>query len=223
MRKVVVVVLSWAGFSCGDAVQESSPETELGAQMTDAGRADASVRAPSAGDAAIGRGAIVDAGLVRADAATEGAGVPCVGVDTSASPAALHAAAADILTTQTPCGFSACHTGSRPKAGLRLSGVTDLRAQLVDKPACESSTVPLVSGVGGAAALAKSWLWLKLTAETTGGDALAAQAAWGTSMNCGQVPDEPYGRLMPLGAGALADDELKAVRSWICAGAPGPK
>lgn len=148
---------------------------------------------------------------------------PCEGALSEADAGALHAQVAALLTPQSPCGFSACHAGSRAKAGLRLSGIADLRAQLVDKPACEAPSLSLVDGAGGAEALARSWLWQKLAAPADPSGALLAQPAWGSAESCGQAPSEPFGTLMPLAAGSLAADELAVVRRWICAGAPGPR
>ena len=147
---------------------------------------------------------------------------PCEGATATADDGALHAEVAALLTPQSPCGFSACHAGSRAKAGLRLTGIADLRAQLVDKPACEAPSLPLVDGTGGAQALARSWLWQKLVAPSDQSGALLTHPAWGSAQSCGQAPSEPFGMLMPLAAGALPADELAVVRRWICAGAPGP-
>lgn len=216
-RLLLVTALLNGALGCSDADAPEAPErTEQtpAAQLVDAG-----ARAPSVLDAAADRAARSDAG--QGDSGTKGA--PCKDADLRGTPAELHAAAATVLTATTPCGFSACHQGSRAKAGLRLGGVTDLRAYLVDKPACESSTLPLVKSGGGEGGLANSWLWVKLTSPVDAAGALPNDARFGAVTNCGQSGSEPYGQLMPLGAGMLEEIDLAPIRNWICAGAPGPQ
>lgn len=134
----------------------------------------------------------------------------------------LHAAAAAILTPMTPCGFSSCHQGNG-KAGLVLTDVADLAAQMVGKPACEAPNLMLVDGSGGDAGLANSYLWQKLTAPAVAGGQLVGDPAWGTPGNCGQEVGS-YGGRMPLAGSpdVPGEERLGPIRDWICAGAPGP-
>jgi hypothetical protein len=158
--------------------------------------------------------------LPSPDAATEAPGA-CEGAATASSPAELHAAALDVLAAPAPCGFGSCHS-AQAKGNLALLGVVDLRATLVDKPACEAPRLSLVPSGGGEAALSRSWLWLKLQPRGVGDDALPSVPAYGMAGACGQSGAEPHGRTMPLGSPALSEAKLTAVRAWICAGAPGP-
>jgi hypothetical protein len=143
----------------------------------------------------------------------------------------LHATAAAAIvpatmTNKLPCAFSACHDGVQKKAGLNLdSPMTDLKATLVGKPSCEVPAISLVDGSGGDAALAKSWLWLKLTAPIDASAGLVADPTWGMGgAACGQDSGQPFGVRMPKAGGpeGLSEMRLSAVRDWICAGAPGP-
>ncbi len=138
------------------------------------------------------------------------------------SSATLHADAAAILATETPCGFSSCHTGNG-KAGLILHEVADLNAQMVGVTSCEAPNLPLVDGQGGDAGLNNSWLWLKLTAEAVPGGMLTPDATWGEPGNCGQDVGS-YGGRMPLAGSpdVPGEERLGPIRNWICAGAPGP-
>ena len=144
----------------------------------------------------------------------------CEIADTSS--ATLHADAAAILATETPCGFSSCHTGNG-KAGLILHEVADLSTQLVGVTSCEAPNVPLVDGQGGDAGLNNSWLWLKLTAAAVPGGMLTPDTTWGEPGNCGQDVGS-YGGRMPLAGSpdVPGEERLGPIRNWICAGAPGP-
>jgi hypothetical protein len=147
----------------------------------------------------------------------------CEVADAGMTPADLHAAAVQLLTAESPCGFMSCHTG-RGKAGLILTGMTDLRTGLVGTASCEAPVIPLVAGGGGQAALDNSWIWLKLVAPIEAAStALTQKSAYGTSGSCGQSPAEPFGVRMPQGETAFLETErLAVIRNWICAGAPGP-
>jgi len=151
-------------------------------------------------------------------------GVPgCEIADASAGGPALHAAAADVLTMMSPCGFSSCHVGTG-KAGLVLLGATNLNMLLVGKPSCEAPNVPLVDGAGGDAGLLHSYIWIKLTGAADSGGSIMGDPAWGTGGACGQTPSAPYGIRMPQMATNMttSDTRLAAIRNWICAGAPAP-
>jgi len=137
----------------------------------------------------------------------------------------LHEAARAVLlpkpeTPTLPCAFSSCHTDKIKKAQLVLdTTVTDLRATLVGKAACEAPNLKLVDATGGDAGLAKSWLWIKLAAT---GEMIPPDPSWGTPGSCGQMGAMDYGVRMPYGGGMWEDTKLAAVKAWICAGAPGP-
>jgi hypothetical protein len=129
------------------------------------------------------------------------------------------------MTNKSPCAFSSCHDNTQKKAGLNLDlGTADLKATLVGKASCEAPTINLIEAGGGDAALAKSWLWLKLTAPIDTAANLNAEAAWGAgNAPCGQDPGSPFGVRMPKASGdSLSETRLGPVRDWICAGAPGP-
>jgi hypothetical protein len=172
---------------------------------------------------ASGMGAPGTGGMDAAEAPVPG----CEAADPAITGSMAHADALSILTPTTPCAVSACHGGGTGQAMLVLGGVTDLRATLVDKPACEAPALKLVDSQGGDAALANSWLWQKMTAPTmTGMDTLIVQASWGTAASCpttfgsmtmGFGDRMPYGSLKTVDAPALAK-----IRNWICSGAPGP-
>lgn len=149
---------------------------------------------------------------------TEGA---CGELDGSEDASALHRAALEVLSPMSPCGFSSCHA-NKAKGGLTLLDATDLRALLVDQPACEAPALSLVDGRGGDEALAQSFLWLKMTAKADDEGALLPDDRYGEPGSCGQRPDQPFGLLMPLGSEALEEARLAPIREWICAGAPGP-
>jgi hypothetical protein len=158
-------------------------------------------------------------------------GVPTVPVGCEAAvtgaPAALHAAAASVLTTQGKCSFAGtCHDGPTRTAGLILLAATNLDTLLVDQPSCIAPTVPLVKSGGGEAALQGSWLWLKLVASADASGVLDQNAAWGAPVaTCNQKGDQPYGVRMPYGTSGssfASPERLAPIRDWICAGAPGP-
>jgi hypothetical protein len=163
-----------------------------------------------------------------------GGGPPPVGVKPGCSaaavgmaPAALHQGALDaIAATMGPkasCATStSCHKNA--KAMLMLAGVTNLNMTMVGKASCEAPNVPLVDARGGDAALANSWLWIKLVAPDTGGG-IALNPAWGTPGPCGIMMPGTAGSRMPMGQfgdAYVGDEQLAAIRNWICAGAPGP-
>jgi len=197
-----------------------------------------------AGGAVAGSGAAGGAGIGTSGASGGGAGTTggtagtggeampgCAAADTSGAPSALHAAAAAILTTASPCntdqacpcGSSSCH-GGRGKANLVLVGATNLTTALVGKTSCQALALPLVAAGGGDAALNGSWLWLKLVAPVDGSGVIAANAAWGQPQVCNQMPAMPYGYRMPLSNTdmPLSEARLAPIRNWICAGAPAP-
>jgi hypothetical protein len=123
--------------------------------------------------------------------------------------------------TNKHCAFSSCHDANAKKAMLILGDMAgDLNA-LLAKPSCEAPTFKLVDTSGGDAALAKSWLWIKLTAKTDGSSTdLVPDPAWGTAATCGQPSG--FGSRMPFGnPDPLPDAQLNAIKDWICAGAPG--
>ena len=80
-------------------------------------------------------------------------------------------------------------------------------------------------GSAGDTALAKSWLWLKLTAPIDNmTSVIKPDAAWGAGgSECGQGPTEPFGVRTPKsGPDGQAPERLAVIRDWICAGAPVP-
>ena len=110
----------------------------------------------------------------------------------------------------------------RPKAKLPLGGATDMKTLLVGKMACEAPMVPLADGKGGDAALHNSWLWIKMTAKLDGNGNIPLNAAWGApGQDCGIMMPGNHGLRMPYGFDP-SEEQLAAVRNWICAGAPGP-
>jgi hypothetical protein len=171
------------------------------------------------------------AGMAGGTGGTGGEAPGCAAADTSGAPSALHAAAAAILTTASPCntdqacpcGSSSCH-GGRGKANLVLVGAMDLNTALVGKTSCQALALPVVAPGGGDAALNGSWLWLKLVAPVDGSGVIAADASWGEPQVCNQMPAMPYGYRMPLSNTdmPLSEARLAPIRNWICAGAPGP-
>jgi hypothetical protein len=156
-------------------------------------------------------------------------GMKCGAPSTLPGPM-LHANAMAAIVAGTanklPCAFSSCHDSTQKKAGLNLdTGLTDLKAALVGKPSCEAPTIPLVDASGGDAALAKSWLWLKLQGPIDASTNLTADPSYGAgNLPCAQDPGAPWGVRMPKSGGAdgLSQMRLDPVREWICAGAPGP-
>ncbi|MET0343878.1 MAG: hypothetical protein ABW252_22885 [Polyangiales bacterium] len=218
-RYLATLLLCSAPLGCSGDLDVDESSASRAAQTAEATLLDG-------GPAAVDASGPEDAAREDAGARAPGAAAsdPCQGVSPDAADkAALHAAAAGLLTQQTPCGFSSCHTGSsRARAGLRLLGATDLRTLLVDKASCIAPSLPLVDGSGGAAALERSWLWQKLAAPTDASGVLQSRPAWGAPVSCGQDPSEPHGLQMPLATGPLEAADLAVVRSWICAGAPGP-
>lgn len=183
---------------------------------------------PAVGGVPVNGGMAAAGGVPASPGMDPAAGVPVNGGVMGADPCAgaasgdTHAAAAELLTGMATCGGSSCHGSSNPRATLSLLGVVDLRATLVDRPACEAPALPLIDGSGGAAALARSWLWLKLTAPADAANVLMSDPTWGGPGTCGQPGDQPYGVLMPQGSGGLDEARLKPIRDWICSGAPAP-
>jgi hypothetical protein len=179
----------------------------------------------AAGSTAAGSSA---AGGGAAGMAAPGGAMSCPTAPTAA-PSALHMAAAVALlptTNQGPCSFGSCHDANAKKAGLVLTGMPlDLKAQTVGKLACEVPTMMLVDASGGDAALAKSWLWLKLAAPADSSGVVTPKPEWGSAAtSCGQGADQAFGVRMPFSGTdtQLSMEKLTAVRDWICAGAPGP-
>jgi hypothetical protein len=113
--------------------------------------------------------------------------------------------------------------GSKKANLTLLETPNDLKMQLVGKAACEVPSYQLVVATGGDTALAKSWLWQKLTAPAGTDGQLVPKPEWGTAvLTCGQ--ESAFGLRMPrsFSADLLTQSKLEAVRDWICAGAPGP-
>jgi hypothetical protein len=161
-------------------------------------------------------------------AAADPALTSCAGADTTTPGAMLAANAAAVIVVQSsasmgPCAFSSCHDSGAKKAMLILDGTTakDLHTLMVDKTSCESATLKLVAPGGGDTALAKSWLWQKLTAPAVADGTLTTKPEWGTPTNCGQMSGQAFGVRMPFSGdnGLLDATKLNAIRSWICAGA----
>jgi hypothetical protein len=129
---------------------------------------------------------------------------------------ATHAEALDVLTKR-GCAISSCH-GTSAQGELNLA-TADLRALMVDQAACEAPALKLVAPGDPA----KSWLYIKLVAETQGtsGD-LAAQSSWGEAGDCDDAVG--FGKRMPRVApyNKLSDADLAVIESWIAGGAPGP-
>jgi hypothetical protein len=216
-------------------------------QIAVAGSTGVSGKNALAGGGASGTGAVAGAGVVAGMGMSMGTGGGAAGASamggtqltcataSKGAPAALHAAVVSVLLPampidpmkKGPCAFSSCHDLGPKKANLILDGtMVDLNALLVGKAACEVPTLKLVDGSGGDAALANSWLWQKLSAPADSTDGqIKPNAAWGTAMTgCSQSSGQTFGVRMPASGNAetLPDDKLKAVRDWICAGAPKP-
>jgi hypothetical protein len=216
MRNVVCVVVLIAALAVGCKKAEPSGGV-AGAGVAGIGVSGAGVGVSGAGVGVSGIGASgMAAGPVQG----------CDGADKSVTGSAAHAGALEILSMESPCGFSSCHIPPTGKGTLVLKGVTDLRAALVGKMSCEAGTIPLVDGKGGDAALQNSWLWQKLTAPAdSSGGMLMAQSTWGAMAGtCGQMGG--FGTRMPQDFTAMVLDSgtgrLSKIRNWICAGAPGP-
>ena len=190
-----------------------------------AGIGAAGVGGAGVGGAGIGGAGVGGAGVGGAGIGGAGAGGAAAGVGGSAGSAApvvvagcetavagdavtLHAAASEVLTLMTPCGFSSCHAGTG-KANLILTGATNLAMLMVDKQA----------------ALDRSYLWIKLTgAADASGFIQGDMAVWGMGGACGQTAAAPYGVRMPQMATAAttSEERLAKIRNWICGGAPAP-
>jgi hypothetical protein len=154
------------------------------------------------------------------------------------APAVLHADALAVLGTGSmgpttasdgmpvigSCGFSQCHVSPRGKAALVLTGATSLMP-LVGKPSCQAPSIPLIAAGGGDAALANSWLWIKMVAPVDEAGAITAKSAWGAGnvAACEVTPAAPFGVRMPKGSPMSLDARrLAMVQRWICAAAPPP-
>ena len=154
-------------------------------------------------------------------------GKPGCGAAMSMPPAMLHAAMVTTFTqtmgTMASCAAStSCHQMGSPKAMLALGGVTDLKTALVGKMSCEAPNVPLADGKGGDAALANSWLWIKLVAPLDGNGNIPFKPEWGTpGTTCGVPTPGTGGIRMPFGVDP-SPEQVNTLRNWICAGAPGP-
>jgi len=146
----------------------------------------------------------------------------CAMANVSIGNAALHANALAALSSATCTGSTSCHQGTG-KAMLSLKDKPDLRTLLVDKKSCGSPTVPLIDSRGDAAALANSWVWIKLTFPVNSSNDVVAMPSWGTPGNCEQQTVGSFGLRMPFGFGnGMTWSDANKVRDWICAGAPGP-
>lgn len=161
------------------------------------------------------------------DAAAEPSGDFACGAASTKTPAELYDAAAMAFLPPSPdqmlpCAFGSCHNDKKHAASLVLQAGGNLQELLVDKPACEAPSLMLVDSSGGDAALAKSFLYLKLAAPVDGSANLIAQPEWGDSASCGQ--SDGFGVRMPQGGGVdgVGAEKIAIMREWICAGAPGP-
>ncbi|MFI5306641.1 MAG: hypothetical protein ACHQ53_04765 [Polyangiales bacterium] len=223
MRTVMLVVLVLVALTAckksgGGMVIGGAGGTSAGSGGTSAGSGGAVVGTGGTSMASGGSGAAGQGGGGQTVAG-------CSAAMTTAAPSALHMAAHDVLAAATPCGFSSCHMGSNARAHLDLLDAANLKTALVGKPACEAPNLSIIDGSGGDAALAKSYMWIKLTGAVDLSAQIVGNMAWGTPGDCGQMgPTQPYGDRMPLtNTDMLLDDtRLGAIRNWICAGAPGP-
>jgi hypothetical protein len=193
--------------ACGDDGMVAGPMTAAGAGGGAAGMSAAGAAAPvdpllSCADVAA---------MAMADAATLHAGAAAVLLPTATSP-------------NGKCSFSSCHNPGAKKGGLVLDAtVTDLNAVLVGKTSCEAPNLPLVDGSKGDAALAKSWVWLKLVAPVDSAGEIKPQDSFGAPGACGQMNPAGYGLRMPQSsADSLPAMVLAPVKAWICGGAPSP-
>jgi hypothetical protein len=183
------------------------------------------------GTGPMGTGAGTGGGNAGAPAAAGSGGggaadpLRCETLDASMTPAALHAAAAEVLATPMggTCNFGSCHIPPNGKAALILAGATDLSMLLRGVASCQAPSVPLVAAGGGDAALQNSWIWLKLVAADDEGE-IVANPAWGPGGICGTTADKPFGGIMPMNSpNRLDETRLGKIRRWICGGAPGPQ
>jgi hypothetical protein len=221
---VIAVLGSLAG--CGKSGDDDDSSTSgSGGAAIGTGGASAGTGGMAAGTGGMTAGSGGAAGMPGM-----GGGMDCASADLSAGGPALHAAAAEVLAVMSPCGFGGCHVGTNPAAKLLLTGATDLRATLVDKVSCEAPNMKLIDGSSGDAAVANSWLWIKLTSPATDTAGITASPAdetkWGPTGVCGQQPGLKYGQRMPATQAAtetLSEARLSKIRNWICAGAPGPQ
>ncbi|HEX5655605.1 MAG TPA: hypothetical protein VFX59_00350 [Polyangiales bacterium] len=117
------------------------------------------------------------------------------------------------------CALASCH-GASGEGELSLPPGADLRALLVDVPACEAPGLSLVKP----GAPDESWLWIKLNGEIEDEDSgdLVVDPKWGEpGTNCRGA--DGFGKRMPRVAPfRLAPSSLATIRAWIANGAPGP-
>ncbi|HEX7481127.1 MAG TPA: hypothetical protein VF331_25210 [Polyangiales bacterium] len=119
------------------------------------------------------------------------------------------------------CAASSCHGGDQAgHGGMNFKTAKDLRALLVNVPACENSSLMRVKPGDPD----HSWLWIKLTAPIH--NTIDGQLTYsGTPSTCSGV-STGFGTRMPQVYGTfdkLSDAQLALVKGWIEAGAPGPK
>ncbi len=175
-------------------------------------------------------GAAGTAGMTGMDACAATApgpinGVPGCEAAVAGTPVELHNAAMGVLSSAMTCGFGSCHTPGRNAAQLTLLDQMDLKATLVDIASCQAPGIPLVKSGCGNAALAGSWLWLKLVAPADSSGVMVSDPVWGTPVaTCDQMSGQPFGIRMPYSGTDMITSEarLGPIRNWICAGAPGP-
>lgn len=138
--------------------------------------------------------------------------------DAGAADRALYHAAAEVLLTR--CGQTRCH-GPLPYNDLidLSTARCDVRAALVDVPACE---YPLLDRVEPGDPQ-RSWLMIKLTAPHDARYRLLFEpdAAF-EGADDPRCADAGFGLRMPPAGFAISDDEIEVIRTWIEAGAPGP-
>jgi hypothetical protein len=151
------------------------------------------------------------------------AALPACGDDAEeGSTPGTHADVAAILgvgAQPTSCSISTCHGAATAEAGLELKSGVNLSELLVGVKSCEAPNLNLVEP----GEPDKSWLYIKLTAETESNGDLVPDPAWGEpSADCDDAAG--FGKRMPRVAPyqKLEAAQLEQVRSWILAGAPGP-
>lgn len=234
-----LLVLSSAFIACGGDDDDDGKSAEdggtAGKKASQAGSKASAGKSGSGGAKAGASGSKGEAGAAGKAAAGSGGSngsdseddLTCASAKTGSDGELHDAAAAAILPTSgnLGCAFSSCHDKSSHKAGLALTeSPKDLKMQLVGKAACEVKDYPLVDTSGGDDALKKSWLWQKLAAPADSDGQLKENADWGDPVtSCGQ--EMGFGLRMPRSQSdmLLSPAKLRAVRDWICAGAPGPE
>lgn len=136
----------------------------------------------------------------------------------------------------TSCAFTSCHGGAGPGAGrLNLArSIADgsLREDLVDRPSCQYSAMPLV--LPGAPE--RSWLYLKVAGPHSGQRLeFTPEPSWDPGIMPDATGSYPpsmcplveggsiaFGAMMPIGTTGLDASRAETIRAWIVAGAPGP-